>query len=80
MNPLSSSSLTNSSRMKRRGSNLAASGRLLEAKVHRSSGHGVLDRQALAMAANAERFPPPPDGLGEREVEVLVPVVFRLER
>lgn len=59
---------------------VAASGRLLEAEVHRSSGHGVLDRQALAMAAKAARFPPPPEGLGDREIEVLVPVVFRLER
>ena len=30
---------------------VAASGRLLEAEVHRSSGHGVLDREALAMVA-----------------------------
>jgi periplasmic protein TonB len=59
---------------------VAATGRLLQAEVHRSSGHGVLDRQALAMAAKAARFPPPPEGLDDREVEVLVPVVFRLER
>jgi len=59
---------------------VAATGRLVQAEVHRSSGHDVLDRQALAMAAKAARFPPPPDALGEREVEVLVPVVFRLER
>ena len=59
---------------------VAASGRLLEAEVHRSSGHGVLDREALAMAAKAARFPPPPEGLGDHEVEVLVPIVFRLER
>ena len=59
---------------------VAASGRLLEAEVHRSSGHGVLDREALAMAAKAARFPPPPEGLGDHEVEVLVPIIFRLER
>lgn len=59
---------------------VAASGRLLEAEVHRSSGHGVLDREALAMAAKAARFPPPPEGLGDRDVRVLVPIVFRLER
>jgi len=59
---------------------VAASGRLLEAEVQRSSGHGVLDREALAMAAKAARFPPPPEGLGDRDVKVLVPVVFRLER
>ena len=59
---------------------VAPSGRLLDAEVQTSSGHEVLDRQALAMAARAERFPAPPEGLRDREVAVLVPVVFRLER
>ncbi len=59
---------------------VAPSGRLIEAEVHVSSGHEVLDRQALAMAAKPERFPAPPEGLRDREVAVLVPVVFRLER
>jgi len=59
---------------------VAPSGRLLDAEVYTSSGHEVLDRQALAMAARAERFPAPPEGLRDREVAVLVPVVFRLER
>lgn len=40
----------------------------------------VVDRQALVMASNPERFPAPPEGLREREIAVLVPVVFRLER
>jgi protein TonB len=56
------------------------SGRLLDAEVHTSSGHEVLDRQALAMASKAEPFPAPPEGLRDREIAVLVPVVFRLER
>jgi protein TonB len=55
-------------------------GRLVEAKVHASSGYEVLDRQALAMASMAERLPVPPEGLGDGEIAVLVPVVFRLER
>lgn len=59
---------------------VAQSGRLLEAEVHASSGYAALDRQALAMAANAGRLPAPPEGLDEPEVTVLVPVVFRLER
>ena len=49
-------------------------------QVHASSGHEVLDRQALAMASKPERFPAPPEGLRDREIAVLVPVVFRLER
>ncbi len=59
---------------------VAPSGRLIDAEVHASSGHGVLDRQALAMASKPERYPAPPEGLRDREIAVLVPVVFRLER
>lgn len=59
---------------------VAPSGRLIDAEVHASSGHDVLDRQALAMASKPERYPVPPEGLRDREVAVLVPVVFRLER
>jgi protein TonB len=59
---------------------VAPSGRLIDAQVHASSGHEVLDRQALAMASKPERYPAPPEELRDREVAVLVPVVFRLER
>jgi protein TonB len=59
---------------------VAPSGRLIEAKVQTSSGHEVLDQQALEMAVRAGRLPAPPDGLHDREeVAVLVPIVFRLE-
>jgi periplasmic protein TonB len=57
---------------------VAPSGRLIDAELHTSSGHDVLDRQALAMASQAQRFPAPPDGLSGGEIAVLVPVVFRL--
>lgn len=57
---------------------VSPSGGMLEARVHTSSGYAVLDDQALAMAARAKQFPPPPEGLRERDIEVLVPVVFRL--
>jgi protein TonB len=59
---------------------VAPSGRLIDAEVHASSGHETLDRQALAMASKPDRFPPPPEGLRDNEIAVLVPVVFRLER
>jgi protein TonB len=61
---------------------VAPSGRLLDAAVRTSSGHEVLDRQALAMASQAEPFPAPPAALRDREITVVVvvPVVFRLER
>jgi protein TonB len=58
---------------------VAPSGRLIDAELHTSSGHDVLDRQALAMASQAQRLPAPPDGLNGGEIAVLVPVVFRLE-
>jgi protein TonB len=59
---------------------VAPSGRLLDAEVHTSSGYEVLDRQALAMASKVEHLPAPPEGLRDREIAVLVPVVFRLGR
>jgi protein TonB len=59
---------------------IAPTGRLLDAEVHTSSGYEALDRQALAMASKAEHLPPPPEGLRDRDVTVLVPVIFRLER
>jgi len=59
---------------------VAPTGRLLEAEVRISSGYDVLDRQALAMASLADPYPVPPEALSAREIAVLVPVVFRLER
>jgi protein TonB len=58
---------------------VAPSGRLIDAQLYASSGHDVLDRQALAMASQAQRLPAPPDGLNGGEIAVLVPIVFRLE-
>jgi protein TonB len=55
-------------------------GKLIEAKVEGSSGHPVLDTQALEMVNRVAELPPPPEGLRGREFAVLVPVVFRLER
>ena len=55
---------------------LAPSGRLVDAQLHTSSGHEVLDKQAIAMASKAAQLPAPPEGVSS----VLVPVVFRLER
>lgn len=57
---------------------VAPSGRLIDAELHTSSGYDVLDRQALAMVAEAGPLPAPPEGLRDGEIEVLVPVNFRL--
>jgi protein TonB len=57
---------------------VAPSGRLLDAQIRTSSGHEVLDREAIAMAWRPERLPPLPEGVRDQEVTVLVPIVFRL--
>ena len=56
----------------------AADGRLLETRVLSSSGHDVLDRQALDMVRAAQPLPPLPAALAGRALTVNVPVVFRL--
>lgn len=59
---------------------VGANGRLTEAHVDASSGHAVLDTQALDMVKRIAELPPPPEDLRHREFTVLVPVVFRLQR
>lgn len=56
----------------------SAEGRLLETRVLSSSGHEVLDRQALEMVRAAQPLPPLPSVLAGRALVVTVPVVFRL--
>lgn len=57
---------------------LAAAGGLLAVRVLSSSGHEILDRQALEMVREAVPLPPLPDALAGRPLTVDVPVVFRL--
>ena len=59
---------------------LLPGGRLHEVVMANSSGHDVLDRQALVMARRLSSWPLPPDKLREREITVLVPVEFRLRK
>ena len=59
---------------------LLPGGRLHEVVMANSSGHDVLDRQALVMARRLSSWPLPPDELREREITVLVPVEFRLQK
>jgi protein TonB len=59
---------------------VAPGGKLAEAAVHQSSGHDVLDDQALAMVKRLGALPPPPEALRDREFAVLVPVVFQLAK
>lgn len=54
-------------------------GSVLSSKIHASSGHDVLDNQALEMVKKASPFPAPPSVLQGRTFTILVPVSFRLE-
>jgi protein TonB len=53
--------------------------RLLATTLHKSSGHEVLDTEALAMVRDAQPLPNPPERLRNRDFTVLVPIVFRLK-
>ncbi len=55
------------------------SGNVLSAKVRESSGHEVLDNQALEMVRKASPFPAPPEALRSRSFNITVPVSFKLE-
>jgi protein TonB len=55
-------------------------GQLHKVAMANSSGHDVLDQQALVMARGLSPWPLPPDELREREITVLVPVEFRLQK
>ncbi len=54
-------------------------GKLKSKKIVQSSGHEVLDRQALDMVEKALPFPTPPDVLRGSNFSVKVPIAFKLE-
>lgn len=60
------------------GFELDRHGRVLWRRVQRSSGHSILDREALAMIERAQPFPRLPAALGKATLEVRVPVQFAL--
>lgn len=53
-------------------------GNILSKSVLQSSGHNVLDKAALKMAAKAAPFPVPPKALQDKELSVNVPIPFKL--
>lgn len=56
----------------------AAKSGIKSATVETSSGHGLLDDEAVAACQRIPRIPRPPKGLENREFTVLVPIVFEL--
>jgi protein TonB len=57
---------------------LTAGGDLAEVRVISSSGHEILDRQAMNMVREATPLPRLPDAFAGRPLTIDVPVVFRL--
>lgn len=57
---------------------IGAQGELLDLKVSRSSGHEILDQQALAMIREARPLPPAPAALRGLALVVQLPVTFAL--
>lgn len=57
---------------------LAADGTVLQIRIEQSSGHDVLDSQALAMVRQAEPLPPYPERHDGDPLTVRLPIVFAL--
>ncbi len=58
---------------------LDGNGKLKSKKIEQSSGHDVLDRQALEMVEKALPFPVPPEALRNSSFTITVPIPFKLE-
>lgn len=59
---------------------VARKGNLLAVAVDRSSGFAVLDQHALAMLADLGSLPPLPAGLEDNEIQVVVPITYKLNK
>lgn len=51
-------------------------GQVLEASLERSSGHGMLDDEVMALIERAQPLPPPPPEVEGDPLELVVPVEF----
>ena len=59
---------------------IARKGNIVAAQVVRSSGFEVLDQSAIQLVSGAGQLPRPPEALQNRELQIVVPVLFRLEK
>jgi protein TonB len=57
---------------------IARKGNLVGIALERSSGYEVLDRHALALVGDLPALPPLPEALEGHEIQVVVPVSYRL--
>lgn len=55
-------------------------GKVLSAKLERSSGHASLDEEALALLERAQPLPPFTEEMLEAQLEMIVPIQFFLRR
>ncbi|MFN0263383.1 TonB family protein [Tepidamorphus sp. 3E244] len=55
-----------------------SSGSVIGVNLARSSGHSLLDSEAVAMVRRASRFPPIPSGAGRNSMSFTAPISFRL--
>lgn len=58
---------------------VARKGALVAVQLEHSSGHDVLDQAALQMV-QATSLPNPPEALGDKEIQVVVPIHYKLQR
>jgi len=54
------------------------SGKVLAARIDRSSGHGDLDEEVLALIKRADPLPPFPSEITQEQLELVIPVQFSL--
>ncbi len=59
---------------------VARKGNLLQVELERSSGYGILDQHALAMVGELSGLPALPAALEGNEIQVLVPVNYKLKK
>jgi protein TonB len=59
---------------------VARKGQLLSIHLDRSSGFEVLDQHALAMLETLASLPPLPEALEANEVQVVVPINYKLKK
>lgn len=59
---------------------VARKGNLIAVHLDHSSGFDVLDQHALAMLEQLASLPPLPDGLDVNEIQVVVPVNYKLKK
>lgn len=59
---------------------IARKGNIIATQIVRSSGFEVLDQNAIQLVSSSGPLPRPPDALQNKELQIIVPVLFKLEK